>query len=539
MDKIEIPLATVSGILTTTPSMIKRIDAIPEVKIITTKSYEVEPNSGNPEPIIVEEGINSFGNAVGLRNPGMEEGLKDLKKLREEYKMTSLLNVSLSGKSIEEFILLVENFHDVADILELNFSCPHAADGYGAAIGSNPYTVYDYVSEIRKFTDKLLLVKLTPNVKDIRQIAKAVAVAGADGITAINTVGPYEYIEPHSGKKVLNSQNGKGGKSGREIKNIALEKIREIREEIGNNLSILGIGGIENFQDVKNMKEAGADVVGIGSTLSQVHPSDYSRFFHSLVNESDFSITNKKVMEYIPYKINNVKELKGGVKVFELNGVLDFDASQFAFIWVPEVGEKPFSIVKSNPLTFIIKNKGKVTNAIYKHNIDDTLYIRGPYGEEPNFETKENIIIVAGGTGIAVVPKLVEKLKDKKVEVFIGEAKKEVEIFKEEISKYAPCEIIYDEGTPARVIGELIDKKEKNFYNYSMFSIGPEDFMKRCIKAFTKYGGEPSQIFASIEGQVRCGVGLCGECSCGGHLTCREGTFLSAEYLKKEGWYGY
>jgi dihydroorotate dehydrogenase electron transfer subunit len=163
-----VKLATVSGILTTKPSMIKWIDTIfPKIELITTKSYQVNPNSGNREPIVVETDVGCFGNAVGLRNPGMEQGYRELSELREQHNLIAILNVSLSANSIEDFITLGNRFKDVADMLELNFSCPHAATGYGASIGTDAELVGKYMLEIRDALgrDVILIPKLTPNVE--------------------------------------------------------------------------------------------------------------------------------------------------------------------------------------------------------------------------------------------------------------------------------------------------------------------------------------------------------------------------------------
>jgi len=213
----EVSLATVSGIITTNPGIIRRIDGLSQFSIITTKSYQIHPNSGNREPVIVEAGEGNFGNAVGLRNPGMIRGLEDLEKLRSKKPLNALLNVSVSvsGNSIEEFITLVKHFENVADIIELNLSCPHAAGGYGMAIGTDPEIVFSYLKKIRNVTDALLFPKLTPNVDSISEIALAAVRGGADGITAVNTVGLRRYIEPVSGEPLLLNKSGnRGGMSG-------------------------------------------------------------------------------------------------------------------------------------------------------------------------------------------------------------------------------------------------------------------------------------------------------------------------------------
>jgi dihydroorotate dehydrogenase (NAD+) catalytic subunit len=213
-----IPLATVSGVATTNEEMIRYFDReIPDVDLITTKSFQVVPNPGNPEPVICETQTGCFGNSVGLKNVGMKEAQAELKRLRGE-RMRALLNVSLSANSPEDFITLIRTLCPYADLVELNFSCPHAAKGYGASIGCDASIASMYVRTIRKAIPDLsvpLFVKLTPNVPDIGSIAKAVMEAGADGITAINTVGPVEHRDPDSGYSILiNKVGGKGGKSG-------------------------------------------------------------------------------------------------------------------------------------------------------------------------------------------------------------------------------------------------------------------------------------------------------------------------------------
>ena len=163
-----VKLATVSGVLTTSARLVEWLDAAaPAVGMITTKSYELRPNPGYREPVLVEAEPGCYGNAVGLRNPGMGRGLQELRALRRRRTLRALLNVSLSASSAEDFALLAAAFEEEADLLELNFSCPHARGGYGAAIGSRPELVAEYVRAVRAATRAFVLVKLTPNVEDI------------------------------------------------------------------------------------------------------------------------------------------------------------------------------------------------------------------------------------------------------------------------------------------------------------------------------------------------------------------------------------
>ena len=537
-----IKLGTVSGILTTKPNLIEWIDKnIPEIELITTKSYQVNPNKGNREPIIVELSVGNYGNAVGLKNPGMVQGHKELKELRENYNLRSLLNVSLSANSIEDFIKLVKKFEDVGEILELNFSCPHAAAGYGSSIGSDVNIVIEYITEIRKNTDALIFPKLTPNVTNIGEIAKAAIDAGADGISAINTVGPEVFIDPYTKKPILYNPGGhKGGKSGEWIKEIAIRSIEEIRKAIGNDYPIIGMGGISTGEDVRRLRDSGANVIGIGSAIARVKKEELPNYMMSLkldskngTNIAESLLSNKRLAEYIPHKITNIDEITNDLRIFELEGSMDYKASQFAFLWVSGVGEKPFSIVKDNPLTFLVRKRGEFTEAMFDLHLGDEIMIRGPYGKEAPDIFKKNAYIVAGGTGIAVVPKLVETLKkqNKDSVVYFGATGEKEIILKDEIEKYATFIPIVDNGRKGRVLD--IIKSEVNVDNCCFYNIGPIIFMKKAMEIQKELGADPKCIYVSLETNNMCGIGMCGECECGGKLTCKEGTFFSLDYLTK------
>ncbi|MDY5057673.1 MAG: dihydroorotate dehydrogenase, partial [Bullifex sp.] len=146
----EVHFSTVSGVASTKPELIRYFDEKqPSIDVITTKSFQVKPNPGNREPVICEMSPGSFGNSVGLRNPGLEKSLPPIEKLRKEG-LRAILNVSVSASNPEDFITLVKAFDDVADSIELNFSCPHASAGFGASIGCDMNIASLYVSEIRK-----------------------------------------------------------------------------------------------------------------------------------------------------------------------------------------------------------------------------------------------------------------------------------------------------------------------------------------------------------------------------------------------------
>lgn len=579
----KIKLATVSGILTTKPNLIEWTDSeIPEIDLITSKSYQVKPNVGNREPIFIETAVGSYANAVGLKNPGMENGYNDLVELQKRRKIRALFNISISANSIEDFIILVKKFEDIADILELNFSCPHAESGYGASIGCDVELVKKYIQNIRKITSALLFPKLTPNVENIGQIAKTAIGAGADGIVAINTVGQEVHTEPHTQKPILYNPNGhKGGKSGEWIKKNAIEKITEIRKTIGPDIPIIGMGGISSGEDIVNLKNAGADVIGIGSVLARVRQSAIPEFFKALkkdaenilsrfsltppnppyqggnrvapmiigvggLNTSDKFLRKDRLAEYKPYKINKIITKTKDLKIFELDGCIDYKASQYVFIWGGNSGEKPFAVAKNNPLTFLVRKReynpekkmGLVTNNLFELKVGDEMMIRGIYGAEAPTSKKNNVCITAGGTSIAIIPKLVEKLKSfgKNIAVYYGTVAEEQIVFREEIEKFARYIPVIDNGIVARVLNILKEnlQQENSLNNFCFYNVGPLQFVKTAMDIEKKLGGDVNEIFACVETNNMCGMGVCGECECGGILTCQEGTFFSLNFLESK-----
>ena len=534
--------ATVSGVLTTKEEMIRLFDEhVPSVDIITTKSFQVVPTPGNREPVICSPAPGDFGNSVGLRNPGMEEALEELKRLRGRG-LRAFLNVSLAADSPENFITLVKAFDPLADLLELNFSCPHAAAGFGASIGSDKATAAEYVRRIQEAYPERkspLIIKLTPNADDIAGIAKAVIEAGADGIAAINTVGPKLYIEPHSGAPILNNKlGGKGGASGEWVKDDAIRCIKAIRNAIGDDPIILGMGGVSSYDDARRMIEAGADSVGVGSALSRVMPSDYENFFHALKTGGDTSpyLSSGNAMEYTPHKVLT-KEMHGDdVMVITVSGEVGCNPGEFVFIWVPGMGEKPFSVAVNKPLTFLIKKRGIFTSAFFGIEPGDTIYTRGLYGRPMVYEKTERALLIGGGTGAAVLPLIAEKLSadGTRMDIRVGVVRKEwKDPLEDVLSSYGSYLSVPDDGKPGRVLDSIVPSDLAG--DTALYVVGPGKMMEKAAEKAEAMGFPADRIYLSMEKNTMCGIGMCGECVCGGHLPCKEGTFFTWKTLKENG----
>jgi len=552
----EVHLSTVSGVASTKPQLVKWFDGnVDAIDVITTKSFQINPNPGNREPIICEPENGSFGNSVGLRNPGMDVSLPPLEKLREKG-LKKMLNVSLSASTPEDFVTLIKAFDEVADSVELNFSCPHAAAGYGASIGCDINIATEYVKYISshcKDRKSLLLVKLTPNVDDIGAIAKSVINAGADGIVAINTVGPNLYIEKDSGMPILNNKlGGKGGASGKWVFGKAISAVRAIRKAIGDEPIIIGMGGVSSGSDVASMVNAGADAVGLGSVFGKVPQKSWIPFLESMKGDAEKILSGGKCedssskfkrdfneMEYTPHTVVSAIRHTDDMLILTLSGKLKCKAGEFAFLWLPGRGEKPFSVAHNEPLTFLIRAKGEFTKALFSLKAGDKVYTRGVYGSPLESEVMDHSLLIAGGSGVAVLPLVLDGIEGEStdIDILVGTSANATgtdgkKLFEDYFKKFGPYTVIPDDGKPGRVLDSLEDHV-KDPEKTGVYIVGPEKFMAAAAKKLIALGVGKEHIQISLERMTMCGIGMCGECVCGDRLTCQWGTFQSYGYLER------
>ena len=226
---------------------------------ISFKGTTKEARYGNPLPRIAE--CNSgLINAIGLQNPGIEKVmLEELPKLKKCYKKPLIANIS--GFSVDEYKYcceLIEKDEQVG-IIELNISCPNVHNG-GMAFGTSPEAAKEVTKAVKSVTTKPVYVKLTPNVTNIVEIAKAVEEGGADGIVLINTLLGMR-INLRNKKPII--ANKMGGFSGPAIFPVALRMVYQVYEAV--NIPIIGVGGIEKAEDVIEMMLAGASAIEVGA----------------------------------------------------------------------------------------------------------------------------------------------------------------------------------------------------------------------------------------------------------------------------------
>lgn len=218
-----------------------------------------EPRFGNETPRIAEA-TSGMLNAVGLQNPGIEKVInEELPKLKECFQKPVIANVS--GFSVDEYVEVCRKLdgEDQVGWLEVNISCPNVHGG-GMSFGTDPKAAAEVTSAVKRVTTKPVIMKLTPNVTDITEIAKACEASGADGISLINTV---LAMRIDIGKRKPLLANATGGLSGPAIFPLAVRMVYQVAKTV--DIPVVGMGGITSAEDVIEMMMAGATAVEIGA----------------------------------------------------------------------------------------------------------------------------------------------------------------------------------------------------------------------------------------------------------------------------------
>lgn len=259
---------------------------------VTTKGVANVPWAGNPTPRVAEV-YGGMLNAVGLQNPGIELFCKRDIPFLKQYDTKIIVNVC--GHSTEEYVAVVERLADEpVDLLEINISCPNVKEG-GIAFGQDPKAVETITKEMKRHAKQPVIMKLSPNVTDITEMARAAEAGGADALSLINTITGMK-IDVNRRKFVLANQTG--GMSGPAIHPVAVRMVYQTAQAV--NIPIIGMGGIMNAEDAIEMILAGATAVSVGTA-----------------NFTDPTVTEKIVAgieEYMKkYRINDIKELIGAV----------------------------------------------------------------------------------------------------------------------------------------------------------------------------------------------------------------------------------
>lgn len=267
------PTVLASGVLGYTGDIMQSV-AENGAAAVVTKSVGVNPRVGYANPTVVQTNCGLI-NAMGLPNPGINEYTREITYAKSILQVP--LIVSVYGYSAEEYALVAKKAVAAgADAVELNVSCPHVKYT-GSEIGGNPQLLRDVVYKVKSEVAKPIIVKLSPNVTDIVELAEVAVKAGADALTVINTVRAMA-IDVETALPILT--NIRGGLSGSAIKPIAVRCVYDISECI--KAPIMGCGGISNWRDATEFLLAGASALQVGTAVAMKSPGVFREISQGL-----------------------------------------------------------------------------------------------------------------------------------------------------------------------------------------------------------------------------------------------------------------
>ena len=250
------PVMTASGTFGSGEEFSEFVD-LNRLGAVVTKGVASVPWEGNPTPRVAEV-YGGMLNAIGLQNPGIDVFIRRDIPFLQQYDTKIIVNVC--GKTVEDYLEVVEKLGDCpVHLLEINVSCPNVKEG-AIAFGQKAECLFDITSAIKKKAKQPIIMKLSPNVTDIGEMAKAAEAAGADAISLINTLTGMK-IDIHKRKFVL--ANKTGGLSGPAIKPIAVRMVYQAAQAV--KIPIIGMGGISNWEDAIEFLMAGATAIAVGA----------------------------------------------------------------------------------------------------------------------------------------------------------------------------------------------------------------------------------------------------------------------------------
>jgi dihydroorotate dehydrogenase (NAD+) catalytic subunit len=273
------PLILASGILGTEAELLARL-ARAGAGAVTAKSCSLHPRAWHPNPTVLawDHGLI---NAVGLANPGVEAEVEELRRAKRLLKPLGVaLIASVFAHTVESFARVAGRVAEAEPgLIEVNISCPNVHDEFGTLFAADAAAAADVTAAVKESVAGRapVLIKLSPNVADIAGIARAVEAAGADGITAINTLSGM-VIDIHARRPVL--ANRTGGLSGPAIRPLAVRCVYDIYEAV--RIPIVGTGGVGSGRDAVEMIMAGATAVGVGSAVCGEGPEVFGRIRHEM-----------------------------------------------------------------------------------------------------------------------------------------------------------------------------------------------------------------------------------------------------------------
>ena len=256
------PVMTASGTFGSGAEYSEFVD-LNELGAVVTKGVANVPWPGNPTPRIAET-YGGMLNAIGLQNPGIDVFCKRDIPFLKQFDTKIIVNVC--GKSTEDYCEVVERLADEpVDLLEINISCPNVKEG-GIAFGQNPKAVEAITKEVKKYAKQPVIMKLSPNVTDITEMARAAEAGGADVVSLINTI---TGMKIDINRRTFALANKTGGMSGPAVKPVAVRMVYQVANAV--KIPIIGMGGIASAEDALEFIMAGATAVSVG-TANFINP---------------------------------------------------------------------------------------------------------------------------------------------------------------------------------------------------------------------------------------------------------------------------
>lgn len=286
------PVMTASGTFGSGAEYSEFVD-LNRLGAVVTKGVANVPWPGNPTPRIAEV-YGGMLNAIGLQNPGIDVFMNRDIPFLKQYDTKIIVNVC--GKTTEDYCDVVEKLADApVDLLEINISCPNVKEG-GIAFGQNPKSVEEITKEVKKYAKQPIIMKLSPNVTDITEMAKAAEAGGADVLSLINTLtGMKIDVE----RQTFAIANKTGGLSGPAVKPVAVRMVYQVANAV--KVPLIGMGGICNAEDALEFILAGATAVSVGT-------ANFSNPYTTIEVAEGIEDYMKR------HKVEDINELIGAVK---------------------------------------------------------------------------------------------------------------------------------------------------------------------------------------------------------------------------------
>jgi dihydroorotate dehydrogenase subfamily 1 len=532
-----------SGVIATNSDTARwMLNNVPQLGFYVGKSTTIEPKVGNPEDIFLLVTQNSGWNAVGYANPGLEEMIKEFRELGSSVPNDVFLMPQIGESNEERFQHCAAEFDKLGDIIggmELNVSCPHAEKG-GVLIGSDPKLVYSNVSAVRKVTKKPLIVKVNAGVIRIIEVVNAAIDAGADGISAINTLGgPNPELS-----------NQFGGLSGPEIFPIAYRTIKKLRDAV--KVPMIVMGGIDGASSINCLDKIDNNFFyAIGTSLAQLDSEEIRTYFHNLEldlkNGTDLAkrmTLDKEIRQYRPFIIKDIAEISETLRLLRFYENLDAKPGQYVHLKVDNRHAKPFSVADDRfGLELLIRKVrlkedgekfGETTSKVFELKKNNVVRVRGPYGNGFGFPEKDMVIYVGAGCGIAPIHHAATHHNGKRVFV-IGAKTADELVYHDKLAEMGELFISTDDGTRGHngLISGLLEKvlETGQYEGAYFFNCGPEIAIKKA-DAIERRHTQPGRIYHLVERMTSCSEGICGKCSIpNGKRACVDGpVFNAAEF---------